>query len=336
MRKRHFILFVLVLLLGTEKVMAESSVNDIFITVVLPERNEIPQEAKQQLDSKLHQIITSNGIADTDPNGRFVITVKCNVLTKDVVGSTPQRISQKIEFVFMIGDVIENKVFENLSLTLMGVGINENKSYIDAINKIKITNPQFPTFIEQAKAKILQYYEVRCEQVVNEAKRYATQQDYQHAIYILMQVPHICDCSETTENLLIEYYSAYEEYKAAKLLNDAKMRWAASPDANGASLVADILSEIPAGSKIQSELDSLIAEINQKLREDEKRDWKFKMQQYQDEIARQKREYQLQMQQQESQNEARRQAIEACRQIGLEFARNYQPPVYYIRNILLW
>ena len=47
--------------------MAESSVGDIYISVVQPERNDIPQEAASQLENRMHQLITANGIADTDP-----------------------------------------------------------------------------------------------------------------------------------------------------------------------------------------------------------------------------------------------------------------------------
>lgn len=338
--------------------MAESSVGDIYISVVQPERNEIPQEAAKQLENKMHQLITANGIADTDPNGRFVITAKSYIVTKDIVGGAPQRVSQKIDFTFMIGDIIENKVFESYTFSAIGIGINENKSYINAITKMKTNSPQFTTFIEKAKEKIVKYYAARCEQIILEAKQQAANHDYQQAIYQLMQVPNICDCAEKCQTLMIEYYDAYTETTAAELLNSAKSKWASAPNAEGAAMAADIIAQIPAGTKVQSELDALIAEINQKLREDEKRDWAFKMKQYEDEQARQKREFQLRKQQQEAdiayrekqqaadnayrrqeqsnRDARRRMLIDACRQVGLAFAKNYQPPTYNVKNVYAW
>ena len=347
MKMRHIILLGIALLGIWTQAAAESSVGEIYISVVQPERSEIPQEAAKLLENKMHTLITANGVADTDPNGRFVITVKSNVLTKDIVGGAPQHVSQKIEFTFMVGDVAENKVFESCTFTAMGIGINENKSYINAISKIKTTTPQFTSLIEKSKEKILQYYVARCEQIVFEAKQQAANRDYQQAIYMLMQVPSICDCAETCQTLMIEYYNAYTETTAAGLLNDAKAKWASSPNASGASMAADIIARISANTKIQGELDALVAEINQKLREDEKRDWAFKMQQYNDEIDRQKREFKLRQQQQAADNAYRRQEqanrdarsrmlIDACRQVGLAFANNYQPPTYYIKNIRTW
>lgn len=340
------------------KTMAESSVGDIYISVVQPERNEIPQEAAQQLENRMHQLITANGIADTDPNGRFVITTKSFVVTKDIIGGAPQRISQKIDFTFMIGDIIENKVFESFTFSAIGIGVNENKSFINAITKVKTNSPLFTSFVEKAKEKIIQYYAARCEQIILEAKQQAANHDYHQAIYQLMQVPNICDCAERCQTMMIEYYDAYTEFTAAQLLNEAKSKWASSPNADGAAMAADVIAQIPSGTKVQSELDALIAEITQKLREDEKRDWAFKMKQYEDEQARQKREFALRKQQQEAdiayrnrqqaadseyrrkeqiaRDQRRRLLIDACRQVGLAFAKNYQPPTYNVKNVYAW
>lgn len=358
MKQNKYIILALILIMGAYKAQADSSVGEIYITVVQPERGDIPQEAARQLENKMHQLVTANGVADTDPNGRFVITAKSSIVTKDIIGGAPQRISQKVDFTFMIGDVIENKVFESYTFTAIGIGINENKSYINAITKMKIANPQFTTFIEKAKEKILKYYSARCEQIVLEAKQQAANRNYQQAIYQLMQVPSICDCAETCQSMMIEYYDAYSEYTAVSLLNEAKSQWASSPNSTGAANAADIIARIPADTKVQSDVEKLIAEINKKLREDEKRDWEFKMKQYNDEIAKQKREYQLRKQQQEAdiafrekQQEAdnayrrqeqanrdgrRRMLIDACRQVGLAFAKNYQPPSYNIKNVYTW
>ena len=78
MKYRSILVIALALFGNLGKAIADSSVGDIYISVVQPERAEISQEAAKQLENKMHQLITANGIADTDPNGRFVITVKSN------------------------------------------------------------------------------------------------------------------------------------------------------------------------------------------------------------------------------------------------------------------
>ncbi len=156
-------------------------------------------------------------------------------------------------------------------------------------------------------------------------------------------------------------------YEAAQLLNEAKVLWAESPNANGASAVADLLLQIPSGTDSQNGFDALQAEINKKLRADEKRDWEFKMQKYKDDVEKQRRddearyaqlqadnEYRAKQQQADNERkllqqqadnqyrqkqqaadiESRKQTIEACRQVGLEYAKN-QPEVKY-DVIYLW
>lgn len=341
------LLLLLLLISFSFPVIADNSGNDIFISVVQPERSEVPQEAAHLIESKLRQLITSCGVADSDPQGRFVITAKSDVLTKDIIGGAPSRVSQKIDFTFIIGDAIENKIFESYTISAIGIGINENKSYINAISKLKTNTPEMKIFIDKAKEKIVQYFQQRCQQIIVQAKQNAAAREYQEAIYLLMQVPEVCDCAEECQYLMIDYYNSYTEGTAVSLLNSAKSAWASAPNASGAAKAADIIGNIPANSKVQDEIDLLVAEINKKLREDEKRDWDFKMQKYNDEVARQKREYQLRKERQDADisyrnkkmvldHEETMHLVSACRAVGLAYANNYQPPTYYVRNINAW
>ena len=111
---------------------AGTSVGEIYISIVQPVRTEISQEAAKQLESKMHQLITANGIADTDPNSRFVITVKSNIVARDIIGGAPQRISQKVEFTFLIGDIIVilNRLSDYIDPDDLEIHIYKNGIYI--------------------------------------------------------------------------------------------------------------------------------------------------------------------------------------------------------------
>ena len=86
--------------------------DQIYISVVQPERDEIPYEASKQLERKLSQLLTSNGISSQDENNRFVITAKVDIISKNIVATAPQRIAETIDLTFLVGDIVENKVFE--------------------------------------------------------------------------------------------------------------------------------------------------------------------------------------------------------------------------------
>lgn len=389
--KKTAILFLLAfVVLSNFKVSAQES-DGIYISVYQPDKDEITSEASKHLTNKMRNLILAHGISDEDDNNRFVITSKMLVTTKDIVPSTPQRISEKIEFTFMIGDVIENKVFESVSISTVGVDISETKAMISAIKKINIKNSQFESFISNAKKKIESYYTERCNQILTQARQSAANRDFDNAIYQLMQVPPICDCSEECQNLEIELYKQRIDLNAEQLLNQAQSIWASTPTIEGASRAAEIIKQIPSGSSSQQKVESLISDIELKLKEDQRKEWAFKIQKYKDNIAREKRECALRAEQQKSDNEyrakqqisdnayrekqqaadnayrakqqasdnayranqqaannayrtnqqtadnaARKQYIEACRQVGLEYAKNQPKTVVYRKNVILW
>ena len=339
--------------------------SQIYISVVQPDRDEIPAEAGKQLERKLTQLLTSNGISSQDPNNRFVITAKADITSKDIVASTPQRVSEKIELTLFIGDKVENKVFEIVTIPLIGIGINENKAFISAINQVKPQKAELKEFLDNSKKKIVEYYAVRCSQIIKDAQKLASGNNFDEAIYQLMQVPDICDCSKDCQDLMIDYTIKRNNAIAAQLFNEAKARWAASPTSEGASDVADIIAKIPANSSSQKDVDALVKSINKKLRDDEKRNWDYKMKQYNDAQEKEQREYQLRVDQQiadnkirekrlevenqQRQNEieaherqqaeeqaTRRRWIDAAKSIGLGFVNNLPKSIESIKNVISW
>lgn len=334
--------------------MVQGQTSHIYISVVQPDRNEIPSEAGKQLERKMIQLLTSNGISSQDVNNRFIITAKADITSKDIVASTPQRVSEKIDLTFIIGDMVENKIFETITIPLIGIGTNENKSFISAINQVKPQKAELVEFLDHAKQKIVDYYAVRCSQIIKDAQKQASANNYDEAIYQLMLVPDICDCAKECQNLMIEYTIKRNNAQAAQLFNEAKARWAASPTSEGASDVADIIARIPVGTSSQKNVDALIKSINTKLREDEKREWAFKMKQYDDAQEKEKREYQLRVDKQIADNQmkreeldarklheaeeqaTRRNMIDAAKSIGLGFVNNLPKSITYIKNVMSW
>lgn len=357
--------FVIITLLFAGTICSLGQTDQLYISVVQPERSEISAEAGKQLERKMTQLLTANGISSQDANNRFVITAKVDITSKDIMASTPQRISEKIDLTFLVGDVVENKVFETITIPLVGIGINENKAFIAAINQVKPQKAELSEFLGKAKEKIIEYYTVRCTQIIKQAQKLASGNEYDEAIYQLMQIPDICDCAKESQDLMIEYTIKRNNATAAQLYNEAKARWAASPTPEGASEVADIITKIPANTSSQSQVNALINTISKKMRDDEKRQWDYKMKQYNDAQEKELREYQLRVDQQIADNKirekrleadtqqrkieiearqrqqaeeqaTRRKWIDAAKSVGLGFANNLPKTITYINNIISW
>ena len=301
MKKELFIstlLFVSVISFAQESSYEEF----IYVSVLQPERHEIPSEARAQLENKLNQLLMQNGIVSEDPHNRFVLTAKTFITTKDIVPGPPSKVSMNINFTLIIGDAEDNVKYESATLSMVGVGINENKAFISAIKKLKPQDPTLVSFVSNAKQKIIQYYNNKCEKIKFDAVREAGSRNYDKAVYMLMQIPNVCSCAEDCQRLAIQYCTDKLNNDAAALLNRAKSAWAASPGPQGAADAADFLAKIPANTTSQSGINALIAEIKSKLKDDEMRAWNFKMRQYNDRIEKQRRDDTARLEQQRADN----------------------------------
>ena len=237
----------------------------ITIQAYIPSYEEIPDEAEKLLKTKLSQIITANGIADNELSNRFVLTAKVNILSKDIVASTPQRISQKIELTLMIGDIKEDKIYSSFAMSLIGIGTNLTKSYISAFKNININKPEITAFIEDCKPKIVSYYQNNCESMIKEAEHFRQVGQYDKAIYQLSSIPNVCnECYKKSSALAIKIYKEKIQVQDKSLLQKAKNEWAKSPNEQGANQAFNYINKISSMSSLQLQVDELTNEIAKK------------------------------------------------------------------------
>jgi hypothetical protein len=292
MMKKYLLIVIVICLLCLEKIYAQTGKDNsgkISINAAQPDYKHIPEEANKLLESKLNQILTTYGIADNGYTERFVLTAKVNVVSKDIVPSTPQRISQKLEITFMVGDIIENKLYETTALSVSGIGINETKAFIAAFGNINANNEKIVALLDNATNKIIAYYTSNCDVIIEKAQSLANLQQYDEAIYNLVCVPNICsECYKKSQALASELFAKKIDLEGETLLKNAKIQWMQQPDKNGANQVAVLINQINPAAKCQPQVQKLISEISSKLKADEKRDWDFKVKQYEDEVKHQR------------------------------------------------
>lgn len=354
--KRIMSFFLFAVLLAAYAPAETSDVGRVTMKAYMPNRENIPPESKKLIQTKLSQLITENGIADNDYFNRFVLTAKVNIVSKDIVAGPPQRISQKLNVTLIIGDVIEDKVYETLTIPTIGIGQSEEKAFIAAFKNIKPANNELRAFLERGKEKIVAYYQEHCEEIMKEAKLQASEQKYEQAIYTLSLVPNVCsECYEACLSLSSDIYTQMIDAEGASLLNQAKSVWAEHPDRKGAEEAVSFLSQINFSASCQSQADALMKEITTQMKKIDQREWAFKMQQYQDRVEKEKREweqhvkeYQDQVAREERNFQQRvkerdqnvateRMRINAFRDVAVEYARNQPQEVYYTyNNVILW
>jgi hypothetical protein len=266
----------------------------IVLNTYLSENINLPSEAKNLLITKLNQITSNSGMSGSEANPRFIITGNVNIGTKDVIAGPPQMIAQNIDITFFIGDALSNIIFSNITISLKGVGTNENKAFIEAIKTINPKNKEIIAFLDEGKTKIINYYSSNCDFIIKDAHTLAKQEKYDEAIYLLSLIPDVCqECYFKCLDTLSSIYQQKIDTDCKVKFNEAKTTWVAAQNSKGAEKTGDILSTINPMANCQSEIDALINTINDKLKADEKERWQYKMKQYADKIAAQKEQVRI-------------------------------------------
>ena len=234
-----------------------------------------------------------------------------------------------------------------MTISAMGVGTSETKAYIAAIKNIKPRNKEITAFMEESKRKIVDYYETHSEEIIAEAKKLASTQNYEEALTLLSSVPNVCSrCYKECSEMISPIYYKWINADGAYCLQQAQTVWAESPNRQGAEKAMDYLSKINFAATCMPEAQKLTEQIKTKMLVEDKREWEFKMQQYKDNIEREKRQWEQHVQEYRDRHErmmaqdAQRAAnqrliIKACRDIAMERAKN-QPQVINYSRIYVW
>ena len=254
--------------------------NDVLLGVYVPEQIEpIPANVHRLLNTRMYQMVTANGISGNIYTPRFFLLPRIAVLDKEVLGTAPPRVILNLELTLFIGDIEEEKgnVFETETITLKGVGQNEQKAYIAAIKTIRPKNPVLVDFMERTKKEIINYYEQYCDAVKKKAYSLEAQDKTEEAVKVIANIPITSDCYTSNERDIRRFYQKVLDQQCTQNLNKARAIWYANQTVEGANKAAEELAAIAPRAYCKDELNDLYSEIAQRVREIDGKEWDFKL-----------------------------------------------------------
>jgi hypothetical protein len=351
------LLFILVCLLSCQIFAQANDFGRIVLNTYISDSLNVNADVKNVLSNKLNQITTNYGIGGSQANPRFIITANIVVETKDIIPGPPQMIAQNLAVTMFIGDAYENTIFANVTLSLKGVGTNENKAFIEALKTINPKNKDIEQFVDEGKQKIIEYYVAQCDFIIKDAKTLAQKQKYDEAIYKLALVPEVCqECYFKCLDTLSVIYQQKIDVDCSLKFKQAKLEWAAAQNASGAEKAGDIIATVNPMAGCQVQIDSFIKAVDAKLKADEKERWLFKIKQYNDKLAMQKEQIRMAEEQAKRddiyrENQSKRESaaaekqatrnyeldkmkVNAYRDVAVEQARNQPKTITY--NRIYW
>lgn len=180
----------------------------IILNTYVSDQEALPKGAKKMLSNILTRITTQNGVGGSVCNPRFIITPNITILSKDITATAPSMTVLDLEVTLYIGDGIDGTKFASKAFEVKGLGTNETKAYITAFKKLKPRSPGVKHLIEEGKRKIVEYYNSKCDFILQDAKSKAGRKEYDKAILTLLSVPEVC--KESYDRCMDEAVKVYK------------------------------------------------------------------------------------------------------------------------------
>lgn len=292
MKKITQLLLVATIVLSSSMSFAQSSAskdeNRIMLTSWVPPTIEgMPRIARKNLQNKLKQVVTKNGLGGSPFNTRFIISANVSVMSKDILPGPPPMHAYNLDITLYIGDGIEGTVFASETISVKGVGTNENKAYISALKRISPKNADVQAFVKTGKEKIIQYYKDNCDLIIKKANTMADQNQFEQAIYTLSAIPSACEeCYVKAMNAIKPIYKKKIDRDCKQKLQKATGIWNAAQDMAAAEEAGAMLASIDPDASCAGQARTLSNKIAAKVKQIDAREWKYVVKDQQQESER--------------------------------------------------
>lgn len=245
----------------------------------------IPAEASAQMETVLTRLANANGVTKDITYAQFILTAKVDVLDKHIVAGPPQQVVNNLGVTLYIADAINKQKYANTYIEVNGVGKSETKSYINALHNLKPQNADIVRFIDSAKKKILAYYDRQYPNIIKEAERKASLQQYEEAVALCTAIPICSKGGEAAQKAGLKIYTKYRDLINQNILTQAKAVWAADQSPEAAAEVARLLAMIDPESSSYAQATTFMNDVRKQTRSDIDFEMREK---YHDEVAIQK------------------------------------------------
>lgn len=227
---------------------------------------DVPEKLDSQVRAKLQRALTRYGISSEIGVSRFAMVPSVAINDERTTATAPVFCDIDFDFVISLQDAYSGKVFASFTKQTTGRGTNKENSIAKGISALRLETPDFIRFCEDAKGKVLDYYESQMESIIARAKQAVGQRDYQEAIFILAEVPEDCPSyNSRILPLMMQYYAQERDLYAEKILAEARAAWAASPNERGAAQVAEILANMPPSCSSSAAAKQFVSQITTKV-----------------------------------------------------------------------
>ncbi|MBL7749305.1 MAG: hypothetical protein JNM19_17835 [Chitinophagaceae bacterium] len=234
---------------------------------------EVSEAARSMIEEKITSLITESGIASAWYNNSFVAEPKLMVNgVQTTAGGMRNIMVADCSFSIIIKQQNSAIIFSQYSRNIKGSGFNKEEAVSNAISQIEFADDKAAKFIENAKSKIISYYNQNCELILQKAEKYRSMKEYQAALSILLTVPEeATTCYARAQQKAPAVFKEMQNLECKKYILQAQTA-AAAKDFDNA---LETLSWIDPTGVCQAEAKALIKKIEAETTDDKKKQWQF-------------------------------------------------------------
>jgi hypothetical protein len=267
--------------------MAQNSGN-IPISVVVPQQVDYLDASQSvRLGKKMTDAVTRSGLSASNGGSSIIMYPLFSIEKEDVVEGGMQNIRVvNADISFTVKNLESDIIYASYNRQIRGSGSSRQRAINDAISKIPVNDKDFDRFIQQGREKILAYYEGNCSNILLRAESCAKRQQYEEAIALIASIPDAASCYPQALGAIEKFYPAYQNQQCNELLQKAQTLYAAHKYNEALSVLYGLKVF---STDCHSEIKTLISTIESSLSAEEKRQWDFLVQQYNNRAALQEK-----------------------------------------------
>ena len=199
MKRIRLVLIALMSLLLVKSIDAQS------IRVMTVQSSNISEIAAEMLYNRLNQAVSLNGFASMDNTNKFLLVPTVTVVSIEPATTAPVQYLAEVEVSLLLVDNVRKMLISQEMLTKKGVAKNGTKAVEEAIKSIKARDARLKRFIINGKKKIVEYYNVECENLVETINAYVEMGMYDEALdelNAMSRIDEVSDCYKDSMDVL--------------------------------------------------------------------------------------------------------------------------------------
>ncbi len=276
--------------------------------------SDIPASINNQMHQQLRALLSSVGIGSESYYNRFILRPSYEIVSKEVIESSPPKFVINVSIGLSLVDAFNNKVFATYLSDFTGVGNSEGRAMASSIKQLRKENAQIARFLNDARKKIIDYYDAIGDRIIQQAYALAAMNQEEEAIFQLNELPEESKHYSKALDAMVSIFIQMSDRECSERLLQAKALWAASRHGSNMGEIVELIGGISPKASCYGDVEVFIKEVGKKTELIENREWQLL-------INREKNRHALYMAQ-----------IEAARAIGIAYARRTPAPqMYFIR-----